>query len=306
MVKKMMVIGSLNMDMVIHSNRIPMVGETVLGGEFLMVPGGKGANQAVAAARLGGDVTMVGCIGNDSFGKDLLRNLSTNHVNVDPVKILDDVSTGVAMITVNDGDNSIIVAPGANSRLSTEYVKELEEMIKNSSILVLQLEIPLETVQSAIEIAHQHGVKVLLNPAPAIKLDDDFLSKIDIITPNESEAEILTGKPIDSIEDAKSAVVNLKKKGVKHVIITLGHRGVVYNNGDHISHKPSRKVETMDTTAAGDAFTGSLAYAFSNDKDIEEAIDLAVMVGALTVTKKGAQTSIPYMKEVIQFANGYR
>jgi ribokinase len=304
MVKKIMVIGSLNMDMVIHSNKIPMVGETVLGGEFLMVPGGKGANQAVAAARLGGDVTMVGCIGNDSFGKDLLRNLSTNHVNVDPVKILDDVSTGVAMITVKDGDNSIIVAPGANSRLSTEYVKELEEMIKNSSILVLQLEIPLETVQNSIEIAHQHGVRVLLNPAPAIRLDDDFLSKIDIITPNESEAEILTGRPIDSIEDAKSAVVYLKKKGVKQVIITLGHKGVVYNNGDQISHKPGRKVETVDTTAAGDAFTGSLAYAFSNDKDIEEAIDLAVMVGALTVTKKGAQTSIPYMREVIQFAKG--
>lgn len=297
--RKITIIGSLNMDMVIRTDRVPVMGETILGGEFSMVPGGKGANQAIAAARLGGNVKMVGCVGNDVFGKDLINHLSIDKVNVEHVKIVDGISTGVAVITIKDGDNSIIVSPGANSKLSPNHISEVEETIKGSDILVLQLEIPLETVHKVIEIAKENNVKVILNPAPAISLSDHLLTKINIITPNESECEILTGIPIHSVEDARSAVATLNRRGVEQVIITLGHNGVVYNNEKNIIHKPSKRVEVVDTTAAGDAFTGALAFALSEGKSIDQAVDLAIIVGALTVTRSGAQTSIPYRDDLI-------
>jgi ribokinase len=298
MSKKIIVIGSLNMDIVIPTKTIPAIGETVLGGEYMVVPGGKGANQAVAAARLGGSVTMIGCVGDDIFGNDLVKNLTENKVNVQYVKVMDKVTTGLAVITLKDGDNSIIVSPGANSFLSVDMVNDLEDIIREASILVLQMEIPVETIQRSIQLASKHNVMVLLNPAPAMKLSDDFLSQIDVLTPNESESEILTGISIKNVDDAKTAVDFLNNKGIKQVIITLGANGAVYNKGSEIIHKLGKKVKAVDTTAAGDSFTGALAIKLSNDIDIDSAIDFAMEVGALTVTKKGAQPSIPYLSEL--------
>lgn len=289
------------MDMVIHSGKIPAIGETVLGSEFMMVPGGKGANQAVAAARLGGDVSMIGCVGGDVFGRELINNLTVNGVNAEHVRVEDGISTGVAMITVKDGDNSIIVAPEANSKLSPDKIGSLEDTIKQASILVLQLEIPLKTVRAAIELANTHGVKVLLNPAPAVPLSVDWLGKADILTPNESECEIITGLPVKNVDQAKAAAAYLLNMGVKQVFITLGHNGVVYNCGSDILHKPVHSVEAVDTTAAGDSFTGAIAHALAEGQDIEAAVEFAMIVGALTVTKRGAQTSLPFKADVIDF-----
>jgi ribokinase len=295
------VIGSLNMDLVVHAPKVPIMGETILGSGFMTAPGGKGANQAVAAARLGGEVFMIGCVGNDMYGKDLLHNLKENNVIIDHIKVEDSTSTGVAVIMIKDGDNCIIVDPAANSLLTPEMIDASEEIIKNSSIIVVQLEIPLETVVRAILLAKKHGVKVLLNPAPARKIDDELLAQVDVLTPNETECEIITGITINNAEDAKRAVEFLNGKGVPHVIITMGGNGVVYNSLDGIQHKTAPTVKVVDTTAAGDSFTGAIALALSQGKTIEEAIDFANIVGPLTVTKEGAQTSLPTMEDVYNY-----
>lgn len=301
MSNKITVVGSLNMDLVVTTPKVPVIGETILGSGFMTAPGGKGANQAVAAAKLGGDVSMIGCVGSDIFGKDLLTNLSDNNVNTDNVQVKDSTSTGIAVIIIKDGNNSIIVDPGANSLLTPEIVDRSEEIIKNSNIMVAQLEIPLDTVERAIAIAKRHNVKVMLNPAPARKLSDELLSKVDIFTPNETECEIITGISISNIDDAKRAVAFLNKKGIVQVIITLGGKGVVYNSAEGILHKTVPNVKVVDTTAAGDSFSGAVALALSKGKTIDEAVDFGNIVGTLTVTKKGAQTSLPTMADVDLF-----
>lgn len=298
---KITVIGSLNMDLVINTPRVPVMGETIIGSGFMTAPGGKGANQAVAAAKLGGNVTMVGCVGDDIFGRDLINNLKINKVNTETVQILGEVPTGVAVITVNEGNNCIIVDPGANGKLSPDSIEKYEALIKDSSIVVIQLEIPMETVKKAIDVAKKHQVKVLLNPAPAVKLDDALLSSVDIFTPNETECEIITGMPIKSVDDAMKAVTYLNGKGIANVVVTMGGKGVVYNNGSEVIHKPVPKVKVVDTTAAGDSFSGALAVAITNGRDIDGAIDFANIVGTLTVTKKGAQNSLPTLEEVINY-----
>jgi len=301
--KKIVVIGSLNMDLVVNTPRIPALGETVLGSGFFTAPGGKGANQAVAAARLGGSVSIVGCVGDDIFGKELKQNLLVNDVDIINVKVIENTPTGVAMITVKDGDNFIIVDPGANFCLTTDIIDELEDLIKDSFLVVIQLEIPFETVERAVESAHKHGVKVLLNPAPARTLPDDLLEKIDIITPNEKECELITGLPVRNIDDAKAAVSFLMQKGIPQVVITMGSAGAVYNNGSKIMHKSAVKVKAVDTTAAGDSFSGAISVALTEGKSIDKAIDFANLVGALTVTKKGAQLSLPMRKNVDEMIN---
>lgn len=295
------VVGSLNMDLVVNTPRVPVLGETILGSGFMTAPGGKGANQAVAAAKLGGRVHMVGCVGNDIFGRDLLENLALNKVEVETVKTVDGVATGIAMIVVKDGDNFIIVDPGANSHLIPDLVEQAEEWIKNSFITVIQLEIPMESVEKAIKLSKKHGVKVLLNPAPARNLSDELLSRVDIFTPNETECELITGLPAKTIDEAKAAVSYLQAKGIPQVIITMGSRGVVYNRENEIIHKPVPKVKVVDTTAAGDSFSGAVAVALSQGKCIDEAIDFANVVGTLTVMKKGAQTSLPTLADVSNF-----
>ncbi|MEI6578777.1 MAG: ribokinase [Eubacteriales bacterium] len=304
--RRITVVGSLNMDLVVNTPRIPVLGETILGSDFFTAPGGKGANQAVAAAKLGGSVLMVGCVGNDIFGKELLENLSKNNVDVENVKLIDKTPTGITMITVKDGDNFIIVDPGANSKLLPVMIESIEELIKESFIAVIQLEIPFETVEKTINLAKKHGTKVLLNPAPARKIPDELFKKIDIITPNEKECEFLTGIPINSIDDAKTALHILRKSGISQVIITMGSEGVVYNNEETALHKPAYDVKPVDTTAAGDSFTGALAVALSEGKSIDDAVDFANIVGALTVTKSGAQKSLPSKKDVDGFIRRHK
>ena len=298
---KILVIGSLNMDLIVTTTRIPAVGETVLGSDFSSAPGGKGANQAVAAARLGGAVSMIGCVGDDIFGKSLLENLHYNSVDTSCVKVIEGSPTGVAVIVLKDGDNSIIVDPGSNYKLTAEMIDEMEDQIKECSIMLVQLEIPIETVERAVSLARKHGVTVLLNPAPAAKLSEELLSKIDIFTPNESECEFITGIPVKSTKDAERAVEVLVGKGIRQVIITMGSKGVVYNSGNTIVHKPAYNVEVVDTTAAGDSFSGAVAVALAGGKNIDEAIELASKVGALTVMKKGAQPALPSLEEVKKF-----
>lgn len=295
------VIGSLNMDLVINAPRMPVIGESIIGGGFITAPGGKGANQAVAAARLGGQVTMVGCLGNDVFGSSLLKNLKDNNINIENVKILEGVSTGIAVIVLVSGDNFIVVDPGANAMLTPEHIESLDEQIGRSDIMLVQLEIPIETVERAITMAKRHGVKVLLNPAPARSLPDSLLSKVDIFTPNESECGIVTGIQAESVDSASMAVKYLLGKGIPQVVITMGAKGVVYNKGSNIIHKPAYRVNVVDTTAAGDSFSGALSVALSQGKGIDEAVDFASAVGALTVTKKGAQPSLPTLEEVNAF-----
>lgn len=295
---KICVTGSLNMDMVIVTPRIPVLGETILGRDFFTTPGGKGANQAVSAARLGGQVCMVGCVGNDFFGKELIKNLADNNVNVENIEIMDEAASGVAMIVVKDGNNFIIVDPGANSMLSCEMIDKIEPVIKEQSVLAVQLEIPMEAVERAMRIAKKHNVTVLLDPAPAKKLTDEFLSFADIIVPNESECELITGLPVKNIEQAKAAAEHLMNRGIPQVIITLGNKGVVYNSGTKILHKPVPQVEVVDTTAAGDCFAGALAVAISKGKSIDESVDFANIAATLSVMKRGAQSSLPYIEDI--------
>ena len=252
--KKIVVVGSLNMDMVINTSRVPKMGETIIGSNFMTAPGGKGANQAVAAAKLGGNVSMIGCVGDDIFGRNLRENLKACNVDIDNTRMVKEVSTGLAVITVCGGDNSIILDSGANFKIDCKMIDEVKEIITKSHIVMLQLEIPQEVVEYVIAIAFANKVKVLLNPAPARQLSEELLSKVDLLTPNESECELITGMPVKSIEDAKAAIKNLMEKGIKNVIITMGKNGVVYNNDKEILHKNVPKVKVVDTTAAGDLF----------------------------------------------------
>jgi len=288
------VIGSLNMDMTVNTPRMPGIGETILGSGFQTVPGGKGANQAVAIARLGGTVSMAGCIGDDSFGQALIQNLAANGVDTSGIDRVPGSPTGVAVITVCGGDNTIIVDPGANGQMQPDRVDALESLISESEMLVLQLEIPLEGAKRAMELAKKHRVKVLLNPAPAVPLKKEILELADIITPNESECEILTGMPIRSVGDAEKAAMELKRLGANTVIVTLGENGAILLDQRKFLHVPARKVQAVDTTAAGDSFTGALAYAVTKGMPLEESVHFAGIAASITVTRRGAQASMPY------------
>jgi len=301
---KICVIGSLNMDLCVGTPRVPVMGETILGGGFFTCPGGKGANQAAAAAKLGAEVTMIGCVGGDAFGAQLIENLQAGGVNTEHVRVIEGASTGIAVILLHDGDNCIIVDPGANAALTPEDIAALEPVIAASDILVLQLEIPLGTVRKAMEIARARGVRVLLNPAPAQQLPPDFLVLADILTPNESECEILTGLPCGTLEEAARGAQALLDMGIPQVLVTLGGDGVLYSGKDGMVHKPAQSVKVVDTTAAGDSFTGALAVSLAGGADFDAAVDFALAVAALTVSRKGAQESLPTLEEVKAFING--
>lgn len=301
---KVIVVGSLNMDLVISASYIPKKGETLMGSGFITSPGGKGANQAVAAARLNGDVYMIGCVGKDIFGNDLIDNLMINKVNIDHVRILDDVSisTGIAVIILVDGDNRIILDSGANFEITPDQViKALDEIADKDDILLVQLEIPIDCVQAALLKGREKGMKTILNPAPAAKLNDDIYKLVDIIIPNESECELLTGfKPTDQ-NSIDNAVAFFKGKGIKEVTITLGKDGVVYTKENFVEKMNVPNVKVVDTTAAGDSFVGALALCLSKQMDIDETMEFCNYVGTLTVMKKGAQNSLPYYDEVIEW-----
>ncbi len=293
------VIGSSNTDMVVKTSRLPAPGETVIGGSFLMNPGGKGANQAVAAARLGGQVTFVAKIGNDMFGKQAIRQF--HHEKIDSCFLVTDPDhpSGVALINVdNEGENSIVVAPGSNASLKHSDVQPALDKLSDRDILLLQLEIPLETVEYAITQAFEKGCRIILNPAPAQKLSAEVLSNLYIITPNETEAELLTGIKVHNEQTAKQAAEKLCQAGVRNVIVTLGAKGAYVHN-DTISQLISAPpVAAVDTTAAGDCFNGALAVALSENVDLPQAVVFACKAASVSVTRMGAQSSLPYRKEL--------
>ena len=295
------VIGSLNMDLVVNVDEMPKKGQTLIGSSFKEVPGGKGANQAVAIARLGGDINMIGKVGSDSFGKTLIEQLKNDNVDTEYVQI-ENCASGVAMITVDkNAENSIVVAPGANFRVLEEDIDKCIDGIKKSDIVVLQLETPLNTIKYALEKSKELGKYTILNPAPAVKLGDEIIKNVDLLTPNETELEILSGVKIENEDDIKKAAHVMIEKGVKELIVTLGSKGSLYINEETMNFKKSYKVEAIDTTAAGDSYTGALAVALSQDKGMEEAMDFASKVGALSVLKEGAQSSLPTLEDVENF-----
>ena len=299
--KRIVVVGSSNTDMVIRTDRMPKPGETVLGGDFMMNQGGKGANQAVAAAKLGGDTVFIAKVGNDIFGHqtlDMLRNLG---IDTTFVGGSDKYPSGVALINVDaSGENSIAVASGANAHLTAADIDAAESVIAGASLVILQLETPVETVTHAAKEAKKHGVKVILNPAPAPKqpLPAELLENVDIIIPNKTEAELISG--IDIVDDASElrAINAIHSTGVKTVIFTLGSKGaLICQDGDCVL-VPSFKVEAIDTTAAGDTFCGALCVALSEGMPMRKAIEFANKAASITVTRLGAQQSIPVRAEV--------
>ncbi|MEI0610605.1 ribokinase [Brachyspira pilosicoli] len=286
MSKKILVIGSINKDLVTTTPRFPKEGETILGNNFYTTNGGKGANQACAIGKLGGNVSMLGAVGDDNFGKDLSNALFSNNVNIDNLLIKNNISTGIAVITVtNDGANNIIVVQGANGLITKDDIKE--KLIASFDIIVMQLEIPLEIAKYAASIARKLGKIVVLNPSPAIKLDKDFLSCVDILIPNETEIDIIGG--IDYAIEC----------GVKNIILTLGADGCDLITKQNRKHFDAYDVNVVDTTAAGDSFLGGVVRMIADDKTIEEAIEFATKVSNITVTRKGAIDSIPTYNEVI-------
>ena len=300
--KKIVVVGSSNTDMIIKVPWLPRPGETILGGKFSTAAGGKGANQAVAAARAGGDVTFLARIGDDMFGQTAKEGFIKDKINVEYVLTDESEPSGVALILVaEDGENSIAVAGGANNNLSPSDVQNQSDVIASADILVLQLETPLETVHQAASIASDNGVKVILNPAPAQELSDDILGHISILTPNESEAQLLTGIKVDSAEDAAKAADVLMDRGVETVLLTMGPRGAYIATAQFKDLIPGFKVKAVDATAAGDVFNGALAVAIAGNKPVREAVSFANAAAALSVTKLGAQPSAPTKEEIDKF-----
>jgi ribokinase len=299
---KLVVVGSSNMDLVVRSPRIPVPGETILGGDFLMVPGGKGANQAVAIARLGVHCIFVARLGDDVFGRKSLENFRKENVDTGYVMLTQDTPSGVALITVDEaGNNAIVVAPGANARLSPEDVYRAQAEICSAKAVVAQLEIPLATVHCVAELAHRAGVAFILNPAPAQELSPSLLAMVTAVTPNETEAQILTGVQVVDPESACRAADRLLDMGVKAAIVTMGSKGFLLAEGETREYVAAEKVNAVDTTAAGDAFTGSLAVGVARGQSLREAALFANRAAALCVTKMGAQPSMPTMEEVHAF-----
>jgi ribokinase len=291
---RVVVIGSANTDMVVKAARIPQPGETVLGGEFVMVPGGKGANQALAAARLGAEVTLVARLGDDLFGEASLRNFREAGIRTEAVVRDAESASGVALILVDaGGENAIAVAPGANARLTPADVDRAEDAIRAADMVVLQLEVPMTTVLHALRLAKRHGRKVILNPAPAAAVPDEAFGLIDILTPNETEAEMLLGGGAAGLGGIAATAESLRAKGVDTVIVTLGREGAFVVDPGGSFHVAGRHVSVVDTTAAGDAFTGALACALAEGQEMNDALAFATAAAALSVTRMGAQSSLP-------------
>ncbi len=300
MTPRIVVVGSLNMDLVTRTPRIPMPGETIIGHEFFTAPGGKGANQAVAAARLGGHVTMIGRVGQDDFGKAMRQTLTRDGVDCTYVFSDEKARTGIASILVDDaGQNSIVVAPGANARLDPDDIDRAQQAIASADVLLLQLEIPLETVIHAAEVARANGVTVVLNPAPARSDLESLLPLVDFIIPNESETALLTGLSVETEEEAIAATHALRKQGVDRIILTLGARGALLAQPENAQRIPAFPIQPVDTTAAGDAFVGGFAVALAEKRPLPEAVRWGNAAGGLAATRLGAQPSLPTRQEVL-------
>ena len=299
---RVVVIGSSNTDMIIQVPRIPRPGETVIGERFSTAPGGKGANQAVAAARAGARVTFVARVGTDHFGDEAIKGYERDGIDVSYIMRDEEAPSGIAQIFVaRDGENSIAVALGANENLSPQDVLAARDAIERADILLLQLEMPMETVEQTLTLGRELGIPTILNPAPARRVDAHILSRVSILTPNESETTALTGMPVGDIDSAAKAGRLLLDRGIQTVLITLGANGVLVAMKESMKHVPAFKVEAVDTTAAGDVFNGVLAVALGEGKSLHEAVQFASAASALSVTKLGAQPSIPTRDEINDF-----
>lgn len=288
---KLAVVGSINMDMTVTAERIPLKGETLRGDSLSHIPGGKGANQAVAMAKLGADVEMFGCVGNDENGRNLLKHLKEVGVKTDHVDVLEDTPTGIAMITVGDNDNTIIVVPGANGRVDREYVDGIKEELKKFDMVVLQHEIPLDTVHYVIEFCAEQKIPVVLNPAPAAEVPMDIIEKVTYVTPNEHEAVLIFGNELTTEE--------LLRKYPEKLVITQGSRGVsACLKNQEILNVPVRPAKVVDTTGAGDTLNGAFAVQIANGADMKNALTYANTAASLSTEKFGAQSGMPSAKEV--------
>ena len=297
--KPIIVVGSSNMDLVVKAPKIPVIGETLTGSDFFMIPGGKGANQAVAAAKLGAEVIFIAKLGKDIFASKSLENFRTVGINPKHIQQLDEVPSGIAIIAIdNNGKNIIIVVPGANGKLQSKDVDAAQADIANAAVVVAQLEVPIETVLHAAKISRANNIPFILDPAPARPLSDELLSMVDVIKPNETEAEMITGIKVTDQASAERVADVLLFKGVKTVIVTLGEKGLLLatSEGKVIIHNYA--VEAIDSTAAGDAFTGGLAFGIASGKSIKDAAIYANAVAAVSVTRIGAQSSLPNKEEV--------
>lgn len=295
---KIVVVGSSNVDLIIKGGKIPQKGETVLGGTFHKAFGGKGANQAVAASRAGGEVSFISCVGNE-YGAECLDGFRQDGIDVDHVRTDPNVPTGIALILVDaEGENCISVASGANALITASQIRAAAPLIEGAQVLLMQLEVPIEAIQEAAKIATQAGVKIILNPAPAQPLIDELLKTVTLLTPNETETEILTGMTVKSKTDALKAANLLHKKGVEAVIITLGSKGALLSTKEESRIITGHAVEAIDTTAAGDVFNGALAVAIAEGSSLDVAIQFANAAAAISVTRLGAQPSAPTRGEI--------
>jgi len=299
---KIVVLGSSNTDLVIRSPRMPRPGESILGGDFMMTAGGKGANQAVAIARLGSPVTFIAKVGCDMFGDRAVEQYAAEGIDISTVLRDENAPSGVALITVDDaGENCIVVAGGANNRLSVADVDSMRDHIESADYLLMQLEVPMPVIEHAAAIAFDAGVKVVLNPAPAAKLSDELLSKCYMLTPNETECGVIAGVGVGNSEQAEAAAEMLIEKGVQNVIVTLGGKGSLYRSATERAVIPAYRVKAVDTTAAGDTYNGALCVALSEGKTVREAAEFATKASAISVTRAGAQPSLPTRDEVDGF-----
>lgn len=295
--KNILVVGSINMDLVITTDRLPNMGETINGKGFMSIPGGKGANQALAAARLGGNVRMLGSVGTDNFGAELINYLSADGVNTDSIK-KSKTNTGIALITVCNGDNMIILEKGANYMVLPEDIKKNSDLFQWADFVIMQLEIPSETILSAAKCAKDYSCTVILNPAPVENFDREILNYIDMIIPNEHESSIIMNKPVTTVEGASQLVLEFAKKGI-YAVVTMGENGAVYYTEKQIKHCPAQKTNVVDTTAAGDSFIAGLCVALGEEKNWDDAITFATKVASIVVSRKGAGISLPYRSEIV-------
>lgn len=301
--RAIVVVGSANMDMVVSCEHFPRPGETVLGGSFGMYPGGKGANQAVAAAKLGGHVRLLAKMGQDAFQEKLCDSLKKDGVQLEYVITDPDAPTGIALIAVNsEGENEIIVVSGSNMKLTPKEVEASGGLFEGAGVVLLQLEIPLDAVNTAVTLGRSHGATIILNPAPARNLPAELLARVDILTPNATEAEMLTGVRVHDERSAREAGHRLLEQGVGKVIVTRGDQGALLVTKEQSVSVPAHRVQPVDTTAAGDAFNGALSYAMAGGVNLTEAIEIAGTAAAYAVTKMGAQTSMPTAAELKAFA----
>ena len=299
---KLVVLGSINADHILNINHFPQPGETVIGKQYTVAFGGKGANQAVAAGRSGADISFIACVGDDDIGERVRKQLASDHIDTQPIEAIEDTTTGVALIFVNaEGENVIGIDAGANKAVTPEYLDRYKQQVIGASALLMQLESPLETVIAAAKIAKDNGTQVILNPAPACELPDELLARVDMITPNETEAEKLTGIKVDNNEDAARAAKALHDKGIATVIITLGSKGVWLSQNGEGKLVAGFRVKAVDTIAAGDTFNGALVTALLEGKPMDSAVRFAHAAAAIAVTRPGAQPSVPWRREIDDF-----